>query len=617
MANTAPIPLQHSPCWLAFLLDWVVQPSYALEHYTFSLMTWNDLVHELAKLLKKDFDRLQDGRIETGLLTPDVVSGDSNRYSNKRKSSRKESSSLLASLTTSNNTTSEEKEVEEVEVGGGGEEEEKKSKAARRKEKDRQRRELKKLSTQQQDNTNEGEGSQQEGGAGGGGGKKELKLIARTTELFRSGCGADILMESQSVNLQGNRSRVCLSMFSAWWTCEDGLPSSHVTDITRHRFKTPLSNEIDYPIEMMVGYDQRYPIPTSILHEIPSGLHILVPNERWREIGFNEFCSKYNSDSKLHRHHDLEKLRERLLGRWYWIQVETIPSTSTASVDSHRKKSHLPSYLNDGMIEGGGGDGKQNQLPIPSYRESNLCPFEIRRLRLAKLGRALHHMIPCPLGCGEEMSAMSRRFHVRYQCPRRYIRCRYDFCGCLFPAEEQERHERTECELIQQRDKWLQHAERFSTMYPCPLCSELIPLRDLEEHQREQCEHRLIFCPYSDCIFGSPQPFGRPLSATNKSVLARTTSKSIQRDEKKLISPSPSSPSKSKTAWSEEADEDEEDDDDEEEEEVVKPQLPAHRLSHHLQYDCTSQKRKMLFMLVERARERHPYPRPWGLEIEL
>lgn len=48
----------------------------------------------------------------------------------------------------------------------------------------------------------------------------------------------------------------------------------------------------------------------------------------------------------------------------------------------------------------------------------------------------------------------------------------------------------------------------------------------------------------------------------------------------------------------------------------VEPQIPAHLLSHHLKYECTSKGVKQRFLLIERSRQRHPYPRPWGICID-
>jgi hypothetical protein len=48
----------------------------------------------------------------------------------------------------------------------------------------------------------------------------------------------------------------------------------------------------------------------------------------------------------------------------------------------------------------------------------------------------------------------------------------------------------------------------------------------------------------------------------------------------------------------------------------AQPQIPVHLLSHHLKYECTSKAVKQRFLLIERSRQRHSYPRPWGICID-
>jgi len=47
------------------------------------------------------------------------------------------------------------------------------------------------------------------------------------------------------------------------------------------------------------------------------------------------------------------------------------------------------------------------------------------------------------------------------------------------------------------------------------------------------------------------------------------------------------------------------------------PSIQAHLLQHHLRFECDSPSRKERFMLVERARQRVNYPRPWGIPVSL
>jgi hypothetical protein len=41
----------------------------------------------------------------------------------------------------------------------------------------------------------------------------------------------------------------------------------------------------------------------------------------------------------------------------------------------------------------------------------------------------------------------------------------------------------------------------------------------------------------------------------------------------------------------------------------------AHQKRHHEVYECLSEQRRYQRWLIERARERSHYPRPWGIEM--
>jgi len=46
-------------------------------------------------------------------------------------------------------------------------------------------------------------------------------------------------------------------------------------------------------------------------------------------------------------------------------------------------------------------------------------------------------------------------------------------------------------------------------------------------------------------------------------------------------------------------------------------EMQAHSLNEHLQYHCNSVAVKKRVWLIERARKRTNYPRPWGVEVEV
>lgn len=45
--------------------------------------------------------------------------------------------------------------------------------------------------------------------------------------------------------------------------------------------------------------------------------------------------------------------------------------------------------------------------------------------------------------------------------------------------------------------------------------------------------------------------------------------------------------------------------------------VKAHRLDHHLKFECDSKVAVGRRILIEKARKRLNYPRPWGLEIDV
>lgn len=100
-------------------------------------------------------------------------------------------------------------------------------------------------------------------------------------------------------------------------------------------------------------------------------------------------------------------------------------------------------------------------LPIPSFRQRRLCPFEIRRYRLATSGRELQRESECPLGCGTKLRAMEVRFHVKFECVQRMTTCRFDSCNGVFRICERETHEVTDCAVIRSRNKILDGVSGF------------------------------------------------------------------------------------------------------------------------------------------------------------
>ncbi len=118
------------------------------------------------------------------------------------------------------------------------------------------------------------------------------------------------------------------------------------------------------------------------------------------------------------------------------------------------KSSKLPSYLLEESINrslDGSEVAPQTTLPIPSFREQNICPFELRRHRLARYGRELQKYVVCPLNCSQMVKKISVRFHMQFECLRRYVSCYYDGCNMIFPLNERMQHEKKDCMILQRR----------------------------------------------------------------------------------------------------------------------------------------------------------------------
>ena len=184
-------------------------------------------------------------------------------------------------------------------------------------------------------------------------------------------------------------------------------------------------------------------------------------------------------------------------------------------------------------------------LPVPSFNARLKCPFELRRFRLSQSGRALQREVECTLGCGERMRKIDLRNHMRFECVKRTMRCRFESCQATFLIEDQAQHERMYCSYISKIKMVAEIASINLTKIHCMLCSELIKQRDMGRHQSLECPHRLISCPHADC----------------------------------------------------------------------RKEIQAHLLEDHLNYSCESSKIKKRLWLIERARMRSNYARPWGFSI--
>ena len=222
------------------------------------------------------------------------------------------------------------------------------------------------------------------------------------------------------------------------------------------------------------------------------------------------------------------KLPTYKLAPWIWLDADGLPLPDAKP---------LPEGETD------------RPLPVPAFSSRGVCPFELRRLRLAQRGRQLYKEVNCPLGCDETVLKKDVRFHVAHECELRRVPCRHaPTCAVEFPLRDRRLHERweadTPCAYIAARMQQLSLVEQRDEVVPCDACGEEMPRRAAPRHRRGSCPYRVVHCPHEDC--GS--------------------------------------------------------------------MVQHHMLSMHLKLDCPYEQNKAF--LVQRARQRSGYARPWALEVE-
>ena len=142
-------------------------------------------------------------------------------------------------------------------------------------------------------------------------------------------------------------------------------------------------------------------------------------------------------------------------------------------------------------------------VPMPSYRDRNLCKYEVRRFRLSQKGRALMNEVPCPNNCGEKVRKLDMRFHRRHECSLRIVQCSVPYCRENYVAINRLDHDSNSCAAVIMRARLIEEGKHLNQVLLCTLCSEPIRLRDLQRHNAEECDHRIISCPYNDCTVTS------------------------------------------------------------------------------------------------------------------
>ena len=183
----------------------------------------------------------------------------------------------------------------------------------------------------------------------------------------------------------------------------------------------------------------------------------------------------------------------------------------------------------------------REELPVPSFREKCICPYEIRRFFLAQRGRALMALVSCNANCGEFVRKIDIRFHRRFLCSKRRIKCRFsDYCDMSYFFCDQENHEKNECDRLIKLNSLLDTVEIKNTLIACEQCGDKVRSRDMTEHMALDCPFRLVHCEQEDCdVRVQANLMNNHLKFSCQSKMLRRTSLLISRARKRLNYPRP------------------------------------------------------------------------------
>ena len=158
------------------------------------------------------------------------------------------------------------------------------------------------------------------------------------------------------------------------------------------------------------------------------------------------------------------------------------------------------------------------------------------------------------------------------------------------------------------------------TLFPCPLgCGEFVKKMDLKFHKRFLCPNRRISCRFSE--FCQMNYFAHAQSQHERNECQRLDVRNSYLDASEL---------KNATELCELCAEPVRVRDLDEHNKNLCPfrtvpcqyadckdLICANQLKHHLKLECKSRELKRTTMLINRARKRLNYPRPWGFEMTL
>ena len=168
---------------------------------------------------------------------------------------------------------------------------------------------------------------------------------------------------------------------------------------------------------------------------------------------------------------------------WYWLDADGLPLPNSP-----------PSR-----------PGEDTPLPVPAFSSRGVCPYELKRLRLAQKGRQLYKEMACPLGCGELTTKKDARFHALYSCTHRIVPCRFaPECPGSYRLFERALHESKgpavpHCLHTQALMAFWRTADYGNELAACEHCALEVRRKHLNAHLLKDCPHRLVECPHPSC----------------------------------------------------------------------------------------------------------------------
>lgn len=459
-------------------------------------------------------------------------------------------------------------------------------------------------------------------------------------------------------------------------------------------------------------FSPNYSVKTgnSQVHSGPTGNRPLQTGSNWmqklwsRMRRHNWICAEtipiFATASSIHESEEKDrKEKEKKKKMAVLAAARKIPTNEDIrkkDLENKKKKTpHLPYYLKEEHKMRAESAGNLNVLPLPSFREQNLCLFELRRHRLAKQGRLLYSLVTCPLECGaRSIQKRQLRHHIQHICPKRMIHCRFfAYCDALFPAEMQEIHEAHSCAYLKRfshAKTWADRAQWTNEhQHPCPDCNEPVLMLNAEQeeqlkedisrleakgrllrsksfpatkrlhhsmrralafaeksvensddssedgenseeeeeekeneslmraeeqyrkswvyHREFTCLYRKVYCPRLGCDFAKRDIMTNVSSSASPMEKASNAAHTAAVEKKSLRFETATTSLEKSQATVNPANEGI----------ISAPRLPYFLLQQHLDRECNGYDVQQRCVLIDRARSRHPYPRPWGIVIHV